>query len=142
MATRTDNGQWRAACCFVLLTVTVLPVLAAEDGAVPASVAAIPEVAIPAVAIPEVAIPFANHGGIHDWRVVDDATLLLQDVHGQWYLAKLFAPVYDLAYTDHLGFVTPPSGSLEKFGSVLIHGRRYPIVSLTRAPAPPARSKK
>jgi hypothetical protein len=129
MAARTPISRCRAACCLALLAASAV---AAEDGAPPAS----------AAAMPEVAIPFANHGGIRDWRVVDDASLLLQDVHGQWYLAKLFAPVYDLAYSDHLGFVTPPSGSLEKFGSVLIHGRRYPIVSLTRAPAPPARPKK
>lgn len=126
MAARLHISRCCAASCLALLAASTVSALAADDGAPPASTAT----------RPEVAIPFANHGGVRDWRAVDDATLLLQDVHGQWYRAKLFAPVYHLAYAERIGFITPPSGSLEKFGSVLIHGRRYPIVSLTRAPAP------
>jgi hypothetical protein len=48
--------------------------------------------------IPQVTIPFANHGGISDWRRIDDSTLLIKDIHGHWYLAKLQSEVYDLAY--------------------------------------------
>jgi hypothetical protein len=131
----------------MLVALASLPAQAGADsgehnGPPPASAAALPVAPASAVTLPEVSIPFADHGGIRDWRVVDDATLLLQDVHDQWYLAKLFAPVYDLAYVERIAFITPPSGSLEKFGSILVHGRRYPIVSLTRAPAPAARPKK
>jgi len=85
---------------------------------------------------PEAYIPFANIGGISDWQVVNDSTLLIQDVHGHWYLAKLQSPAYGLAFANSLGFATAPSGTLEKLSSVVVSGRRYPIVSLTRTDPP------
>lgn len=84
----------------------------------------------------EAYIPFANNGGVSNWKVVDDSTLLIQDVHGHWYLAKLQSPAYGLAFANSLGFATAPSGRLEKFSSVVVSGRRYPIISLTRTKLP------
>jgi hypothetical protein len=84
----------------------------------------------------EVTIPFANSGGISDWKRLDDSTLLIEDVHGHWYLAKLQAAAYDLAFSDSVGFVTPPTGELGKLSSVIVSRRRYPIVSLTRTDTP------
>lgn len=89
---------------------------------------------------PEASIPFANRGGIRDWQLEDDSTLLLQDRRGQWYRAKLQVPAYYLSYAEAIGFVTGPSGTLEKFGSVVIRGQRYPIISLTRI-KPPAKKQ-
>lgn len=94
----------------------------------------------PADSMPEVTIQFANHGGISDWRRVDDSTLLIEDVHGHWYLAKLQVAAYDLAFSDSVWFVTPPTGELGKLSSVVVSGRRYPIVSLTRTD-PPAKKR-
>lgn len=91
----------------------------------------------PTESMPEVTIPFANHGGIRDWKVVDDSTLLIQDVHGHWYLAKLQSAAYDLAFADGLIFGTPPSDELGKLSTVVVRGQRYPIVSLTRTEPPP-----
>lgn len=84
----------------------------------------------------EVTIPFANHGGVSDWRVVDDTTLLIKDVHGHWYRAKLLTAATELHFTDSVGFDTSPSGSLGKHSSIVVEGRRYPIVSLTRTERP------
>ena len=84
----------------------------------------------------EVSIPFANRGGIRDWRVEDDANLLLQDRQGQWYRARLLVPAYYLAYAGQLSFSTGPSGALEKLDSVVVRGQKYPIVSLTRIESP------
>jgi hypothetical protein len=43
-----------------------------------------------------------------------------------------------LSYSEGLGFATGPSGTLEKLDSVVVRGKKYPIVSLTRI-EPPAR---
>lgn len=85
---------------------------------------------------PEATIPFANRGGVSDWRVVDDTTLLIEDVHGHWYRAKLLTAATELHFTDSLGFDTLPSGALGKHSSIVVEGRRYPIVSLTRTERP------
>lgn len=90
----------------------------------------------------ETGIPFAAHGGIRDWRVEDDATLLLQDIHGNWYRARLAAPAWDLAYAQSLGFTTAPSGTLERLDSIVVRGRAYPILSLKRTAPPAAASRK
>lgn len=87
---------------------------------------------------PEAYIPFANNGGVSNWRVVDDSTLLVQDIHGHWYVAKLQSAAYGLAFANSLGFTTAPSGRLEKFSSVVVDGRRYPIISFTRTILPKA----
>ena len=41
----------------------------------------------PENAAKEVSIPFANHGGVDDWRAVDDHTLLIKGLGKQWYKA-------------------------------------------------------
>jgi hypothetical protein len=112
--------------------------LAAVTGTV---VAADPVPARPDDTTREASIPFANHGAIRDWEVVDDSTLLIQDIHGQWYRAKLSGPAFALPYTEHLGFVTEPSGTLEKLSAVVVRGQRYAILSLTRSNRLPARNR-
>ncbi len=94
------------------------------------------EVAQSAGSKPEVTIPFANHGGISDWKRVDDSTLLIEDAHGHWYLAKLQFEAYDLAFADSMGFDTLPTGELGRLSSVVVSGKKYPIVSLTRTNNP------
>jgi hypothetical protein len=89
----------------------------------------------------ETYIPFANHGGVLDWHVVDDTTLLIQDIHGQWYVAKVIGPAFTLPSTEHLGFVTEPSGTLEKFSAIIVRGQRFPIISLTLTDPPAAKTK-
>lgn len=86
--------------------------------------------------VQQATIPFANHGGISNWKVVDDGALLIQDNHGSWYLAKLQNAPYDLVIAENLGFVTPPSGTLGQLSSIVVKGRRYPIISLTRTDPP------
>lgn len=89
----------------------------------------------------EATIPFANRGGVVDWQVADDSTLLLRDSHGQWYRARLQVPLPAYSPAERLGFATGPSGTLEKLDSVVIRGQRYPIVSLIRV-GPPAKKAK
>lgn len=114
-------------CVVIVLLVAITPMVAS---------AADEEVAQSSGSKQEVTIPFANHGGISDWKRVSDSTLLIEDVHGHWYLAKLQFEAYDLAFADSMGFDTLPTGELGKLSSVVVSGKKYPIVSLTRTDKP------
>lgn len=88
---------------------------------------------------PESRIPFADIGGIRDWRAVDDQTLYVQGRNDQWFRAKLFAPCQGLPFDTTIGFVVEPTGSFDRFSSILVDGHECPLASLTKAAAPPGR---
>lgn len=90
----------------------------------------------------EAAIPFADHGGIWDWRSSGDQTVYFQDLHRQWYRAKLFSPAFDLPYVEFIGIDARPSGTLDKWGAVYVHGRRYLFQSFEKVGGPPAKHHK
>ena len=85
----------------------------------------------------QASIAFANSGGIRDWRSDGRSTLYLQDRHGQWYKAELMIPSSDLPFAWAIGFDTGPVNRLDRFSSVVIDGRRYPIQSLVQVDGPP-----
>lgn len=89
----------------------------------------------------EASIPFANHGGIWDWRSEGDQTVYFQDSHRQWYRATLFSPATELPFVEFIGIDASPSGALDKWSAVYIHGRRYPITSLVKVSGPPVSAK-
>jgi hypothetical protein len=93
------------------------------------------------IAPTEMSIAFANHGGIRTWSVLDDKTLLIEDSHGHWYRAELMSAAFDLPFAEALAFKTTPSGSFDRFSTVIVKGRAYPLVSLTQT-GPPAKKKK
>jgi hypothetical protein len=98
--------------------------------------------AAPAVAAdrPEEArIHFVDHGGIRDWRIVDRDTLLIRGQRNQWYKAELFAPAWGLNFAHSIGFDTGFGGTFDRFSSVIVEGRRYPLRSLVRVDVPPPR---
>lgn len=100
--------------------------------------------AVPAVAAdrPEEArIHFVEHGGIRDWRIVDRDTLLIRGRSKQWYKAELFAPAWGLNFAHTIGFDTGPGGTFDRFSSVIVEGRRYPLRSLVKLDAPPAQRR-
>jgi len=87
----------------VLLTVALAPIAGAAD-APPASAAGVNApaqaqaadaasgtAAASAAPAPEASIPFANHGGIYNWRVVNDRTVLIQSQSRRWYKATLLS---------------------------------------------------
>ena len=91
--------------------------------------------------VPEAYIPFANNGGVLDWQIVNENTVLIQDIHRKWYKAKLQGFVYGFGFNEYIGFVTSPGGTLERLSSLIIRGRHYPILSLTRTDPPPKPQK-
>jgi Family of unknown function (DUF6491) len=112
-----------------------------EDAVAPAASA--PATAAPAAkSLPEVQINFANHGGIWDWSVVDDKTLLIQDRSRRWYKATLLVNCIDLPFDQKLGFESNPDGSFDKFSAIQTRGQRCPLISLVRTDAPVSKKSK
>ncbi len=90
----------------------------------------------------EASIPFADRGGIFDWRVLDDKTVLIESQQRVWYKATLLAPCTDLPFAERIGFESNPDGSFDKFSSIQYRDQRCPLVSLVKTTAPPKDSKK
>jgi hypothetical protein len=85
-------------------------------------------------------IPFANRGGIRDWQADRDQGLWVQDIHRQWYYAKLMAPCIGLDFAQTIGFDTHPLGRFDKFSSIFVPGAgsgRCAVQSFTASGAPP-----
>jgi hypothetical protein len=93
---------------------------------------------------PEAQIPFADHGGIYNWQVVDDRTVLIQSQNRKWYKATLFSPCIDLPFAERLGFESNSDGSFDKFSAIQVRSQKCPLTSLveTTAPAKKAKAKK
>ncbi len=91
--------------------------------------------------MPKDYIPFANHGGIRDWKADRDQGVWVQDVHRQWYYAKLMAPCAGLNFAETIGFDTHPQGRFDKFSSIFVPGPgggRCAVQTFTASGAPPS----
>jgi hypothetical protein len=92
-------------------------------------------------AAPRASIPFANHGGIRDWKADRDQGVWIQDVHRQWYYAKLMAPCTGLNFAQAIGFDTHPLGRFDQFSAIVVPGPaggRCTVQSFTVSGAPPS----
>ncbi len=85
----------------------------------------------------QASIPFAGSTGIWDWRAHGDSIVYLEGAHNQWYRATLFAPATDLPFVNYIGIDARPTGTLDKFGAIYVHGRRYQLSSLVKVDGPP-----
>jgi hypothetical protein len=86
-------------------------------------------------------IPFANHGGIRDWKADRDQGLWVQDIHRQWYYAKLMGSCTGLNFAQTIGFDTHPLGRFDKFSSIYVPGAgggRCAVQTFTVSGAPPS----
>lgn len=89
----------------------------------------------------DVSIPFANRI-INGFRVGTDKSLILDGPGGKWYRIELDSFCQrDLAWEQAIGIDSHPTGSLDRFGTILVDHRRCRIVSLDRIadPRPSAR---
>lgn len=111
----------------------------ASEEAVRAEEGKPPPAALPAAA--DVRIPFANSGGIRDWQPDGSEALYIQDSRGRWYRATLFAPCFDLPYSDRVAFLTRGNDVLDKFSSVLVRGKRCQFSTLVPSAPPPGKAK-
>jgi hypothetical protein len=93
--------------------------------------------ALAATAAPEPSIPFANHGGIRDWKADHDRGLWVQDIHRQWYYAKLMGPCIGLPFAQTIGFDTHPLGRFDKYSAIVVPGSgRCTVQSFTLSGGP------
>jgi hypothetical protein len=130
---RKDIAMKFAALLVPLGVVFALPAVAsAEPAPAPAATAT----------HKDASIPFANYGGVDDWRATDSKTVYLRDQHRQWYRATLIVPAIDLPYVEHIGIDAGPTGSLDKFGAIIVKGQRYQIGSFERVDGPPKKGEK
>jgi Family of unknown function (DUF6491) len=89
---------------------------------------------------PEAQIAFAKKN-IWNWQVVDNNTVLIQDVGRRWYKATLFGNCINLPFSQRLAFESNPSGSFDKFSTIRVQGQRCPLTSLVETTAPPKKPK-
>jgi len=82
-----------------------------------------------------VTIPFADMGGIQDWRPIGTEGLLIEGHNHQWYKAEFFGPCIGLDYSLAVGFVTDPSGHVDRFSSIIVDGQRCWFKSLEKVAA-------
>ena len=88
-------------------------------------------------------IPFANTGGIRDWHADRDQGLWVQDIHRQWYYAKLMGTCIGLNFAQSIGFDTHPLGRFDQFSSIFVPGgSRCAVQSFTASGAPPSAKAK
>ena len=83
-------------------------------------------------------IAFADHGGVSDWRAEGDRTVYFEDTGHHWYKALLFAPAFDLPYVEAIGIDAGPTGTLDRFGAITVHGHRYAFTSFEAVAGPPS----
>lgn len=93
---------------------------------------------------PEATIPFANQRtAIRDWQADGQEGLYVQDVHRDWYYAKLLGPCIGLDFAQSIGFETRGANSLDKFSSIVVPDEgRCQFMSFTKSDAPPPKKAK
>jgi hypothetical protein len=97
--------------------------------------------AAPGTPAVEAQIPFANHGGIYNWQVINDRTVLIQGQNRKWYKATLMSSCFDLPFAERLGFESNSDGSFDKFSSIKARGQNCPLISLVETTPPPRKVK-
>jgi hypothetical protein len=77
-------------------------------------------------------ISFANFGAIRDWKAEGSKAMIIETTSGDKYRATFMNRCSSLPFSETVGFVTSPSGSLDKFGAVLVRDQKCQIRSLER----------
>jgi hypothetical protein len=115
-----------------------IPLLAAALAA--SSIALLP--AGGALAAKQTMIPFADLGNIRDWQSEDPNELYVQSANRNWYRITFWAPCNGLPFAIGIGFVTDPTGHLDRYSSILVDGQRCWFKTFERSEAPPGESER
>lgn len=115
---------------------------AAGVGVIAALLSAVPAAAAPQAKIGEEArIPFADTTGIRNFRAENDHALYIEGQTGRWYYAETMGPCTGLNFATKIGFITKGTGTLDKFGQILVDGRTCQLQSLVTAEDPGKKAK-
>ncbi len=90
----------------------------------------------------EASIPFLNNRGIDHWAADGDSAIYLQDAFHRWYHAKLFAPCPELSFANRIGIETRGNDTLDRYGTLIVRGKRCQIDSLVHSRPPPKQLKR
>jgi hypothetical protein len=91
----------------------------------------------------QVTIPLVGGSSVRTFQPTrrGDA-VYIQSFRGDWYLARLYGPCFDLPYATSIGFKSFSSMSLDR-GDTIIAGRQQcKIASIVRSGPPPKKAKK
>lgn len=86
-------------------------------------------------------IPFVNHGGIRNWHAEDRDTLYIEGSNRQWYKAELMGNCIDLDFAHSIGFKTGPTGTFDRFSTIITGEDRCPVKSLVKSGPPPKKGE-
>ncbi|BBE33756.1 DUF6491 family protein [Sphingosinicella microcystinivorans] len=116
---------------------------AAGAGVIAALLCAVPALAAaPQAKIGEEArIPFADTTGIRNFHAENDHALYIEGQTGRWYYAETMGPCMGLNFATQIGFITKGTGTLDKFGQILVDGRTCQLKSLVNAEDPGKKAK-
>ena len=89
----------------------------------------------------EARIPFADSTGIRNFRAENDHALYIEGQTGRWYYAETMGPCTGLNFATKIGFITKGTGTLDKFGQILVDGRTCQLKSLVTAENPGKKAK-
>ncbi len=89
----------------------------------------------------EASIPFADTTGVRNFRADGDSALYIEDQSGRWYRAETLGTCTGLDFANAIGVVTKGTGTLDKFGQILVDGRTCQLKSLVRAEDPGKKAK-
>lgn len=114
----------------------LLPALALTAGAASAQHA-------PTRPAKQVTIPLVGSGDVRNFQPTRKGDgLYIQSFRGDWYLASLFGPCFDLPYASAIGFKSFSGMSLDR-GDTIIAGRQQcKIASIVRSGPPPRKIRK
>ena len=85
-------------------------------------------------------IHFADHGGIYDYKPVNDQLLYVQSRDRSWYRVELLAPCSGLNFALGIGFEPEPNGDFTRFSHVRVNGERCPVASMVAIEGRPPKS--
>lgn len=90
----------------------------------------------------ETSIAFPNHGTIRNFEANDTRGLWIEDSQRRWYYAELLGFCQGLDFAQAVGFDTGGTSQLDKFGAIIVDGRKCPIAQLITAEKPLPRKER
>ena len=122
--TRPKRSMWGLACAPMLASLLApgVPARAEESPAAPTRKPAV--------------IHFADLNGIESWKPESADAILVEGRNHSWYRARFFGPCFGIQSTESIGFVTDPTGNLDRFSSILVDGQRCFFASFDRVDPP------
>ena len=120
----------------ILVTLAALSMFCSVAAAEPASTEARPNPRFTVIEA-DASLAFSNHR-ISGFSVARDDSLILRAGPRQWYRATLWQPcARELRWAyERIALDTGPGGTLDRFSTVVLNGRRCPIQTIDRIERP------